>query len=90
MKSTSPPAGVHARPMATPGFFVRSSISSSRNRGAPSSSTTTSGVTATGSSWPSARRRADLAAERGDLALEVAHAGLARVAADDGAQRRRR
>ncbi len=45
MKSTSPPTGVHARPMATPGSLVRSSISSSRNFGAPSISTTTSGVT---------------------------------------------
>ena len=32
----------------------------------------------------------DLAAQPGDLALEVAHAGLARVAVDERAQRRRR
>ena len=56
--STSPPAAVHASPMATPGFLVRSSISSSRKRGAPSISTTTSRVTTSGSSLPSARRRA--------------------------------
>ena len=58
MKSTSPPVGVHARPIATPGCFVRSSISSSRNRGAPSISVTTSSVTTSGDSSPSARRRA--------------------------------
>ena len=86
-KRTSPPVGVHARPMATPGFFVRSSTSSSRNLGAPSSSTTSAGVTVTGCSWPSARRARHLPAERGDLALEVPHARLARVAADHGAQR---
>jgi ATP-dependent Lon protease len=34
MKSTSPPAGVQAKPIATPGSFVRSSISSSRKMGA--------------------------------------------------------
>ena len=42
MNSTSPPTEVQARPMATPGSFVRSSISSSRNFGAPSISATTS------------------------------------------------
>src|SRR6202521_5998299 len=60
MNSTSPPAGVHARPMATPGSFVRSSISSSRNLGAPSICTTTSGVISIDVSLPSARRRATL------------------------------
>ncbi len=44
--------------MDTPGFFVRSSTSSSRNRGAPSRSITSSGVTVTGASRPSARIRA--------------------------------
>ena len=58
MNSTSPPAGVQARPIATPGSLVRSSISSSRNLGAPSISTTTSGVISIGASLPSARRRA--------------------------------
>ena len=32
MNRTSPPAGVHASPTATPGSFVRFSISSSRKR----------------------------------------------------------
>src|SRR5205085_958857 len=60
MNSTSPPDGVHARPIATPGSLVRSSISSSRNLGAPSMSTTVAGVISIGVSLPSARRRATL------------------------------
>ena len=82
MNSTSPPAGVHARPIATPGSLVRSSISSSRNVGAPSISTTTSGVIATRRLVAFGAAPRDLAAERADLALEVADAGLARVAAN--------
>ena len=58
MNSTSPPAGVHAKPMATPGSRVRSAISSSRKNGAPSISTTTYGLMTSGLSFPSARRRA--------------------------------
>ena len=73
--------------MATPGFFVRSSISSSRNRGRAEHLD------------DDVRRDVDrllvalgatpgrLAAQRADLALEVADARLARVAADDRAQR---
>ena len=86
--STSPPAGVHARPMATPGSFVRFSISSSRNVGAPSISTTTSGVIDDARLVAFGAAPRDLAAERADLALEIADAGLARVAADDRRDRR--
>ena len=87
MNSTSPPAGVHARPIATPGSLVRSAISSSRKIGAPSISTTTSGVMTSAASCafgPPPRR---LAAQRADLAIEVPHARLARVAADHRAER---
>ena len=56
--STSPPAGVQARPVTTPGTRVRCSTSSSSKRGTPRNETTTSGVTRTGSALPSARRRA--------------------------------
>ena len=87
MKSTSPPAGVQARPMATPGCLVRSSISSSRKRGAPSIATTTSGVTASAVLVAFRAPPGGFPADRPDLALEVAHAGLARVSADHAAER---
>ncbi len=90
MNSTSPPAGVHARPIATPGSLVRSSISSSRNVGAPSISTTTSGVIVDRRLVAFGAAARDLAAERADLALEVADAGFARVAANHGANAPRR
>ena len=82
MNSTSPPTGVQARPIATPGSLVRSSISSSRNFGAPSISTTTSGVISIGVFVAFGPPPRDLAAERPDLALQVPHARLAGVAAD--------
>ena len=88
MNSTSPPAGVHARPIATPGSFVRSSISSSRNLGAPSISTTTSGVIAERRLVALGATPRGLAAERADLPFEVAHARLARVAANHRPDRR--
>ena len=69
---------------------MRSSISSSRNRGAPSISTTTSGVIVDRRFVAFGAAPRDLAAERADLALEIAHAGLARVAANHLPQRRRR
>ena len=80
-KRMSPPAGVQARPTATPGCPARSAISGS-NRTGPSSSARSSGAIVTGpvsSVLGDAAR--DLPAHRADLALEVAHAGLARVAA---------
>ena len=90
MNSTSPPAGVHARPMATPGSLVRSSISSSRNVGAPSISVTTIGVIVSGRLGAFGPPARGLAAERADLPLEVADAGFARVAVDDGPDAPRR
>ena len=59
-KRMSPPAGVHARPVATPGTRVRSSSSSNSKRGAPRNEVTASGVIRAGSVRPSARRRATL------------------------------
>ena len=73
--------------MATPGSLVRSSISSSRNCGAPSISTTTSGVIVDRRLVAFGAAARDLAAERADLALEVADAGFARVAANHLPQR---
>ena len=58
-KSTSPPAGVHASPVATPGTRVRSVSSSNSKRGAPRNEVTVSGVTRAASRLPSARRRAE-------------------------------
>ena len=85
--STSPPAGVQASPTATPGSLVRFSISSSRNDGAPSMLTIVSGVIDDLGLVPFRAAPRDLPAQRADLALEIAHAGLARVAADDVANR---
>src|SRR2546425_535908 len=48
MKRTSPPAGVQARPVATPGRETRSSTSSYSKRGEPRYWITCSGVTVTG------------------------------------------
>ena len=86
MNSMSPPTGVHASPVATPGRLVRIATSFS-NRARPEDGRQVAGID------DDARRRAlgDLhrrAAEHAaDLALEIAHAGLARVVADDRADR---
>ena len=86
MNRISPPVGVQARPVATPGTLVRMATSFSNRRGPRMA----------GSSAPSMRMRSalpfrdahgDVAADRADQPLEVAHAGLARVVADDGADR---
>ena len=81
MKRTSPPTGVHARPVATPGS-LRAPPRLGWKRGRPSSSRTRGAVDVdlAALASPSATRARDLAADRADLALEVAHAGLARVA----------
>ena len=85
--STSPPAGVHASPVATPGSPVRRATSGWKRR-VPSSSATAFGPDrALGLALALGELARDLAADRADLALEVAHAGLARVALDDLAQR---
>ena len=85
------------RPASTPGRWprracaVRSSTSSSRKRGAPSIVVhRRRGVSVDRRLVAFGAAPRDLAAERADLALEVADAGFARVAADHRAQRRRR
>ena len=88
MKSTSPPTGVQARPVATPGTRVRR-LTSAWTLRRPSSSATLPRLTLTRLRRRPLRDLArDLAADRADLALELADAGLARVAGDDLAQRR--
>ena len=82
MKRTSPPVGVQARPVATPGTLVRRRCSAKRG----------GGRAARGRVWPRPSTlpglalgdfAGDFAADRADLPLEVAHAGLARVLLDD-------
>src|SRR3569833_339123 len=76
MNRISPPTGVQARPVATPGMAVRIALSASK-RGAPR----IGAMSATS-------RSTRVAEHAADLALELTHAGLARVVAHDGAQRR--
>src|SRR5438552_3765239 len=94
-KSTSPPVGVQASPVATPGWSVRSATSS-KNRERPRYSVRLSGVIRTGSRWPSAIRRATFRATaaisrsrfltpaRADLVDLVQHEGrIARLGAPE-------
>ena len=87
MNRMSPPTGVQARPVATPGTLVRMATSFSNRRGAEDRRQVAAASMRTRSTLPSAIRIATCAADRADLALEIAHAGLARVVADDGADR---
>ena len=88
MNSTSPPTGVHASPVATPGREVRRRVSE-KNLRFPSSSRTRGSVIVTFRfDSPLGDLPGDLAADRPDLALELAHPGLARVVGDDHPQRR--
>src|SRR3954465_13268091 len=100
MKSTSPPVGVYARPVATPGTAVRSAASCQK-RWRPRASRTASSSRATGADTSPAasrvavfrsrapaggRARGGLPRQRPELALEVADARLARVLPDDRAK----
>ena len=85
----SPPTGVQARPVATPGTLVRIATSFSNLR-APRIACRSSGSMRTRSRAAFGDAHRDVAQHRADLALEIAHAGLARVVADDRAQRRPR
>src|SRR5215218_4231464 len=87
MKRTSPPTGVTASPVATPGSAVRFRTSAAKRRG-PSHTRTRLSPTARRFARPSAISRAAFAEERCELPLEVADAGLPRVLADDDADRR--
>ena len=83
MNSTSPPTGVQARPVATPGSLVRR-FDSAKKRRRPRSSRARLAETfslAFGLALGDLAR--DLAADGADLALEVPHAGLARVLVGD-------
>src|ERR1044071_9890865 len=85
MKSTSPPTAVYATPVATPGSEVRLRTSPEKGRGPSHSRGRVGDLELLGASLRDLGRR--LAADVGDAALEVADAGLARVLADDRAQR---
>src|SRR5712672_1791214 len=83
MKRMSPPVGVQARPVATPGTLVRIATSFSKRRG-PRIAGRAAASMRTRSAAPSAIR---MTARRADQPFQVAHAGLARVVADDDADR---
>ena len=90
MNSTSPPAGVQARPTATPGRLVRSAISpigADLDAAQKSSSAPVPCVTTSFSVLPSAMRRACLRQMVPIVAFQVAHARFARVVPDDEAHR---
>ena len=87
MNSTSPPTPVTASPVATPGTAVRSAASK-KNFWRPRYSRTSSASIVIGASTsPRRDLRGDLAQRLAQLPLEVPHAGLTRVVADDRAQR---
>ena len=90
MNSTSPPTGVQASPVATPGREVRRRVSEKNLRLPSSSRTRGSVIVSLRFELALGDLPRDLAADGADLALELAHAGLARVVGDDRAQRRRR
>ena len=86
MNRMSPPTGVQASPVATPGTPLRIATSASNLRG-PRIAARSSGpiVTLLHAAFGDAHR--DVAQHRADLALEVAHARFARVVVDDRHQR---
>jgi hypothetical protein len=86
MNSTSPPTGVHARPVAMPISVIFSALSRTNvawPRYFPRSFAAKPAFRRTVADHDFAR---GLAGEGGDLALELAHAGLAGVFADKFAQ----
>ena len=92
MNSTSPPLSVHATPVATPGRETRNATSSRTSAGRDSraaSSAVDDDARRRACRRPSSagHARGDLARDRADLPLEVAHAGLARVLRDHPPQR---
>ena len=87
MKRISPPVGVQASPVATPATPVRSA-SSRKNRDGPSRSATRLGSIVVGVALALGAAAGHLAADRGDLPLEVPQARLAGVVGDDPADRR--
>ena len=87
MKRTSPPVGVQARPVATPGTLVRRRCSAKTRRRPSSSRARLAGDLDLALGLALGDVAGDFAADRADLALEVADAGLARVLLDDRGQR---
>ena len=88
MNRMSPPAGVQARPTATPGRFTRSATSvSTRTWMPPRNSLITSRVTTSFSAWPSTTRRACLRQTVPMRLLQFADARLPRVVAHNVAHR---
>ncbi len=84
MKRMSPPAGVQARPTATPGRFTRSATSvSTRTWMPPRKSFSTSRVTIKLFSLAFDHAARFFSAYRADHLLELAHARFARVVAHD-------
>ena len=81
-KRMSPPTGVQARPVATPGTEVRWATSFSKRVG-PSTSATSSASKCTLVDLALGDAHGRAAQQRADLPLEAAAAGLAGVLADD-------
>ena len=81
MNRMSPPTGVQARPVATPGKLVRIASSLSNFSGRECVQVVGVDVHVLRAAFGDAHR--DIAEHGADLALEIAHAGFARVVADD-------
>ena len=88
MKRTSPPVPVTARPVETPGIAVRSTDSWKKRWRPRASCTASASMTIGASASPEAIRVAARAQQLAELALELAHAGLAGVLGDHAAQDR--
>ena len=82
----SPPIGVQARPVATPGSLGALGDLGEEALGPEELAHLLGACTTTGSVRPSVIGARDLAADAADLALEVPEPGLARVGADDRAR----
>ena len=87
MYSTSPPASVQARPGRHARLAAASRDRSGRTRSGPSRSARSSGRPSTGSVVPLGEAPRHLAGQPAQRPLQLAHAGLAGVAADDAPQR---
>src|SRR5262249_37943973 len=82
MNRMSPPVGVQASPVATPGTLVRIATSFSNRRG-PRMAGKAPLSTRLRSRRPSATAMRAVGADGADQPLQIAHASLARVVADD-------
>ena len=82
MNRMSPPVGVQASPVATPGTLVRMATSFSNRRG-PRMAGNAAASMRTCAAAALGDAHGDVAADRADQALQIAHARLARVVADD-------